>query len=436
MFPKQALSNIPRYRHLSVVGIALLLGACATREPANRSVAVGAPAEPVTAAAEPLPQTTTEAAVAAAAGRDPTAAPAAVATELPALNPDAPAEYVVKRGDTLWDISALFLRDPWRWPEIWRANPQIENPDLIYPGDLLSLVPGAAGGAPELRLTRRGGAGGAGAAGRGDTLRLAPLLRDSEGEGPIATIPYSAVAAFLERPSILSREAIRRAPRVIGFVDGHMAGGGGSQAYVRRLGRVEQGQRYNVVHVGEEIRDPDTNAVLGYQGIYTATAIVEQSGDPSRVLLADAARETLPGDRLVDSERNIPLNFVPRAPSRPIEGRIVSVVDGVELIGQYQVVAINRGKKHGLEPGDALGVFYRGEEIHDRFKRLDWAAFTTNYSKVRLPDERSATVLVFAVHNRVSYALVVESSQVINRGDFVAHPLYGHKDAGMRDFVR
>ncbi len=103
--------------------------------------------------------------------------------------------------------------------------------------------------------------------------------------------------------------------------------------------------------------------------------------------------------------------------------------------GKYQVVALNRGKKHGLAPGNALGVFYRGEEVHDRYDRLDWTRFTANYDKVRLPDERSATVLVFQVYDRMSYALVVESSQVIRRGDFVANPLYGHRDGGATAWV-
>lgn len=429
MFPKQALSGIPRYPHLAVAGLGLLLCACATPAPTGRSAAVEAPAGPAAASAEALPQTTTEAAV-AAAGRGGPAAPGAAAVEPPVLNPDAPAEYVVKRGDTLWDISALFLRDPWRWPEIWRANPQIENPDLIYPGDLLGLVPGTDGAAPELRLTRRGdaaaaaGGGGGGGGGRDGALRLAPLLRDSEAGGAIATIPYSAVAAFLERPSILTRDAIRRAPRVVGFVDGHMAGGGGSQAYVRKLDRSEAGQRYNVVHIGEEIRDPDNNSLLGYQGIYTATAIVEQTGDPSRVLLADPSRETLPGDRLVDSERNIPLNFVPRAPSRRIEGRIVSVVDGVELIGQYKVVAINRGRRHGVEPGHVLTIEEGGETLRDRTRRSKGGVgASSGFTRpIELPARQNGTLLVFRSFDRMSYGLIISITRPVRLADVVRSP--------------
>ncbi len=427
MFPKQALSVIPPHRTLAVTAVALLLSACATPAPVQRTTAPPATAPAAGAATERLPQTTTEAAVAATGpGGARRQGSAGQAAEPPALNPDAPAEYVVKRGDTLWDISALFLRDPWRWPEIWRANPQIENPDLIYPGDLLSLVPGADGGAPELRLTRRGttGGGAGGGAGGEPALRLDPLLRESEADGAIATIPYSAVAAFLERPSVLSKEAIRNAPRVVGFVGGHMAGGGGMQAYVRGIDRAESGQRYNVVHIGDEIRDPETNAVLGYQGIYTATAIVEEAGKAARVLLADTARETLAGDRLVENERDIPLNFVPRAPSRRVEGRIISVVDGVELIGQYKVVAINRGRRHGVEPGHVLAIEEAGESLSDRTRRsAGGIGPSRGFARtLDVPPQRNGTLLVFRSFDRMSYGLIVAITNPVRLSNAVRSP--------------
>jgi hypothetical protein len=428
MFPKQALSVIPPHRPLALTAVALLLSACATSAPVQRPTASPDPAPSAGAVAEAVPQTTTEAAVAAAGSGGARTAPSAGQPVEPlALNPDAPAEYVVKRGDTLWDISALFLRDPWRWPEIWRANPQIENPDLIYPGDLLSLVPGADGGAPELRLTRRGEAGGSAAAGRdggAGTLRLDPLLRESAADGAIATIPYSAVAAFLERPSILSSEMIRNAPRIVGFADGHMAGGSGMHAYVRGLEDADPGQRYNIVHVGDEIRDPETNAVLGFQGIYTATAIVEDAGKATRVLLADTARETLAGDRLVENERDIPLNFIPRAPSRRIEGRIVSVVDGVELIGQYRVVAINRGRRHGVEPGHVLAIEEAAESLRDRTRRSAGGVGPSRVfaATVDVPPQRTGTLLVFRSFDRMSYGLIVAITRPVRLSNVVRSP--------------
>ena len=153
--------------------------------------------------------------------------------------------------------------------------------------------------------------------------------------------------------------------------------------------------------------------------------------------VVEVGREILQGDKVFPVQADVGADFVPSPPSNEaILGQIIAVVDGVHVAGKYQVVAINRGKKHGLAPGNALGVFYRGELIRDRFDRESWSAFTANYEKVRLPDERSATILLFTVKDRMSYGLVVQSSQVINRGDFVAHPQYGHKEGGSTDFTR
>jgi hypothetical protein len=159
--------------------------------------------------------------------------------------------------------------------------------------------------------------------------------------------------------------------------------------------------------------------------------------DLTHLRIVESGREILQGDKLFPAQVDIGEDFKFSAPKNEgVLGQVIAVVDGVYVAGKYQVVAINRGSQHGLEPGNVLGVFYRGEEVRDRFGRLDWSSFTANYNRVRLPDERSASVLVFSVHDRVSYALVVESSQVIRRGDFVAHPRYGHRDAGSRDFIR
>jgi hypothetical protein len=391
----------------------LLLGGCAgfgdRDTPSGAPVAAARSASTEGAAIEPEP-TATEAAVT----RYPEGAP--VETPPPVLdrsvvNPGAPMSYTVKRGDTLWDISTMFLRDPWLWPEIWQVNPQVQNPHLIYPGDVLTLTFGADG-RPAISLARGGGA------------RLDPRLRSSELDGAIATIPYSAIAAFLERPSLLTREQIREAPRVLAFRDKHMIGGSGMEAYVRGLERGQVNQRFNVVHVGEEIRDPDDGDLLGYQGIYTATAVVVSPGEPAKAALTDSARETLEGDRLLGTDAEVPLNFVPRAPDQDVRGQIISVVDGVQLIGQYKIVAINRGAKHGLEPGHVLAIEEAGDSVHDRTRRNSGGvkpsrSFT---SKVRLPNERSGTMLVFRVFDRMSYALIVGASNPIRIADVVRKP--------------
>jgi hypothetical protein len=151
----------------------------------------------------------------------------------------------------------------------------------------------------------------------------------------------------------------------------------------------------------------------------------------------ETGREVMQGDKLFPAQADIGADFVPSAPSNEaILGQIIAIVDGVYVAGKYQVVAINRGKKHGLVPGNALGVFYRGELLRDRYDRQSWSAYTANYDKVRLPDERSATILLFTVKDRISYGLVVQSSQIIRKGDFVAHPKYGHKEGGSTNFSR
>lgn len=347
--------------------------------------------------------TATEAAAAAAerVDEEPAPAPRSPASEL--LQPDAPKTYTVQRGDTLWDIASTFLRDPWYWPEVWYINPQVENPHLIYPGDVLALAFGADG-QPQIRLERGGPA------------RLNPRLRSSPLEGPIHTIPYTAIAAFLARPSVLSADEARRAPHVVAFRDDHMIGGTGHEVYIRNLEDAAQNARYSVIHVGEPLRDPDDGDVLGYEGTYTATAMVTRPGDPAKALLLDTARETLAGDRLFSTDTEVPLNFVPRAPDKPVDGRIISVVDGMELIGTYQIVVINRGKRHGVDAGHVLAVDQAGEIVRDRYSGLLGTA------RVRLPDERAGTVLIFRSYDRLAYGLVVGASHPMRVADRVRNP--------------
>ncbi|MCS6948422.1 MAG: LysM peptidoglycan-binding domain-containing protein, partial [Steroidobacteraceae bacterium] len=197
--------------------------------------------------------TATEAAVAA----QPEDAPPPVVTR-DAVSPTAPLSYTVKPGDTLWDIANLFLRDPWLWPEIWQVNPQVQNPHLIYPGDVLALAYGADG-SPRIYLQQGGAA------------RLEPRLRSAALDGAIATIPYAAIAAFLGRPTVLAKEQVSKAPRVLAFREGRMIGGTGYEAYVRDLTNRQLGQRYSIFRIGDPIVGPEDGATLGYMGIYAAT---------------------------------------------------------------------------------------------------------------------------------------------------------------------
>jgi hypothetical protein len=352
----------------------------------------------------------------------------------------APERYVVKRGDTLWDISAMYLRDPWYWPEIWHVNPSIANPHLIFPGDVLYFS--YVDGKPRVSLER------------GTAVTLSPRVRSEPLDGAIRAIPYEVLMNFVGRPGLLTRDEIRQAPYVVGMRDRHIVGSSENEIYGRGLDNPAPGSRFNVINVGEAVRDPDDGDLLGYMTHFAGVGeVIQSSGavvpgkdsifkmqreeELAHMQVIETKREILQGDRLFPALVDLGDDFVISAPAdKSILGQVIAIVDGVHVAGRYQVVAINRGKRHGLVPGNALGVFYRGELIRDRFDRQDWMAFTANYDRVRLPDERSASVLVFKVYDRMSFALIVESSQVIQRGDFIAHPSFGHRDAGTADFIR
>ncbi len=382
-------------------------------EAATPAAAPGAPANAdvtATEAAISHADTADSASASAAASSSSSESSGEPALTRASINPGAPLRYTVKRGDTLWGISTMYLRDPWLWPEIWYDNPQIPNPHRIYPGDVLVLAYGADG-RPQIHVER------------GDVVRLEPRLRSTPLDGAIPTIPYSAIAAFLSRPSILSAREVARAPHVVAFRDEHQAAGSGNEAYVRGLD-APVGARFTVIHVGEKLRDPDNGRVLGYEGLYTATAVVERPGDPAKVALLDSERETLRGDVLFADTRSTPLNFVPRAPAQPVRGRIVSVIDNVHLIGQYNIVAINRGTRHGVDAGTVLAVDQAGEVVPDRGPASydSWGRSDSFAHHVRLPEERAGTVLVFKAFDRMSYALVVGASEQMQIADIVRNP--------------
>ena len=404
-----------------LLSLCVALSGCAHHHAAE-SPAAAAPAastaipEPA-ASASPAPEQMT--ATEAALSNSPAPAPSAAAagsgdTATPVANPTAPMHYTVKRGDTLWGIASMYLKDPWLWPEVWIINPQVPNPHLIYPGDKLALAYGA-GGRMEVRLEEAG------------VARLDPRLRSDPLASAIPTIPYSAIAAFLSRPTLLSDEEIRRAPYVLAFRDMHQVAGSYNEVYVRKLQATEN-SRFAVMHIATPLVDPDDGKVLGYEGIYTATALVKRPGEPAKAVLIDPARETLAGDRLVSSDNDVPINFTPAAPTTDIHGRIIDVVGGTDLVGQFYVVAINRGKHHGIEPGNVLAVDKEGDVVRDLYTNgrslmNTTTGFSTAFApKVKLPDERAGTLLVFKVYDRMSYGLIVGASNTIHVGAPVHNP--------------
>lgn len=321
-----------------------------------------------------------------------------------------PNEYTVKDGDTLWDIASVFLRDPWYWPEVWYVNPQVENPHLIYPGDILSLV-SIEGRERIINMPV-------------SAYRLSPQARVTPLDEAIASIPYEQISAFLARGIVLEKDQAEALPYILSVRGDHMVGAAGNDLYVRGGEPATLGTRYSVVHIGEKLVDPDDGNVIGYHGIYIGEGSLSRGGDPSTVAMSKTNREALAGDRLLPESVDIPLNFFPRAPEIAVDGRIISVAGGVTQIGQYQVIAMNRGARNGLAPGDVLTVFQAGGEVRDRF--ADGSLLGTgNWSggeKVTLPDEKAGTIMVFKVYDRISYGLVMEATHAIHLYDAVRNP--------------
>lgn len=277
--------------------------------------------------------------------------------EVIALNPDVQAEYVVKRGDTLWDISAYYLQHPWQWPELWQVNPQIENPHLIYPGDVLVLT--WVNGRPVLGL-------------RQDSLnrRMSPRARRSPLDDAIPPIPLEAIAAFLQGPRLVERDEWEAAPYVLAFADDRLLGSLNDVTYARNL--ADDSERFwQVLHRGQTILDPETDKVLGYEGIPVGALRLFTFDDPAEGMLIDVTREVLRGDRLfLEGAPPLPGTFSPAPPEGDIDARIAAIYDESTQAGQFQIVAINRGSEHGLVPGHVLTLEKKGEKVTDPTKSM------------------------------------------------------------------
>ncbi len=314
------------------------------------------------------------------------------------LNADRPDEYVVKAGDTLWDIAATFLRDPWYWPEIWYLNPDIENPHLIYPGDVLALV--SIDGEPRITTVR------------GSSYRLSPEARITPLDEAVPSVPYDSVAAFLSSGVIVEKSELDDLPYLLATRGDHLIAAAGNEVYVRGT-TAGPGTRFNLVNIGDPLIDPDDNDLVGYQGNLIGEGTLRRGGDPATLMLVKSNREAKQGDVLVPVSVEVPLNFYPKSPAGDVDGQIIAVVDGVTQIGQYQVVVLNRGLDHGLAIGDVLTVFQKGEVVRDHVAG----------GSVKLPDEQAGTVMVFKVYDRIGYGLVMEATQAIHIHDFVRNPI-------------
>jgi len=334
------------------------------------------------------------------------------------LNPDHPTRYIVKRGDTLWDISAQFLVEPWRWPEIWQTNPQVANPHLIYPGDELALF--YRDGQPVVQITRRGDADGVVRRQTGPrTVKLSPSVRVMEGKDAVPTIPIDAIRPFLDRPRVLRAGEFEAAPYIVSPGRESLVASLGQQVFVRGL-KPGDGARFGVYRRGETYRNPkDPKDILGYEAIHVADAVVEKPGDPATVFLLTSTREVRAGDRLFPvTNDQVVSNFMPRAPKFDVNGQIISVVDGVTQIGENDIVVLDMGTRDGIEEGLVLGIFQSGSEVEDVWAEKD----RLDKIFVKLPELRAGTIMVFRPFDRVSYALVMQATRAMHLLDAVKNP--------------
>lgn len=328
----------------------------------------------------------------------------AVFADTLALNPDHPQRYVVVKGDTLWDISSKFLRDPWRWPEIWHINPEIKNPHLIYPGDIITLA--YRDGKAVLELTR----------GR-PTIKLSPSARTSRLDSAISTIPASAIAQFLKRPRILTEAEVDKAGYISYAEEDHLISGEGGKIYVADL-QQDDNKDFSIYRIGHAYRNPDDkHDILGYEAIHVSDAQLTRAGEPVTLRIVESYRETLLGDKVMASdEKSIDNSFTPRAPDNATNGQIISILDGISRAGQYQTVVINLGKMDGMEPGHVLAVHKKGARV------TDIRSGNFFQPKIQLPDERAGLLMVVNAFERASYALVMSAVKDIRIGDPVTKP--------------
>jgi hypothetical protein len=329
---------------------------------------------------------------------------------LSALAANAPDTYTVKRGDTLWDISSLFLTSPWRWPELWGMNKeQVANPHLIYPGQTLRLV--KADGRARLEIADA-------ASGRpGDVVRLSPRARDTAGDrDAIPSIPNRVIEPFLVRPTILSPAELEKYPRIIATQEQRVFLGRGDTAYARGV-TDEKVERYNVFRPARPLFDPDDvdrKSPIAYEAFYLGTAQVAKGGEVTTLQIRESTEEIGVGDRLIPVVRQQVISYVPRRPDKPIDGRLVSIYSGLNETGTQSVVTLNRGARHGLDVGHVLTLLDTGATVLDRTsERREY---------VKLPDERIGEMFVFRVFDEISYALVFRVTRPVRVGDRFVQP--------------
>jgi LysM domain len=345
--------------------------------------------------------------------------PALAYSDTLTIKDNAPDRYVVVKGDTLWDISAKFFKDPWKWPEIWDLNKEsIKNPHWIYPGDMvlldrnaktLKVISGmqAASGvvAPPTEKT-------AGQEENENVEKLSPQVRVVESShNAIASIPLADIEPFLKRPLIIEERELDKAPVIISGYEGRKLLSNDDIAYVKGLPS-DKGLTWQVYRPGKPLTDPESGKLLGYEAVYLGNAHVEKFGDISTLRIYGAKEEIYAGDHLVQVASGFPDNFIPRAPDTEISAHIISIVNGITMAGQKAVVVINKGKRDGVQSGHVLALYRKGAMVKD----------VSSQSYDQLPNTRYGLLFVFRTFENVSYALVMETRLPVELSDIAKTP--------------
>lgn len=373
----------------------------------------------------------------------------AIAATAGDLKDTAPDQYTVVPGDTLWGISGRFLKEPWRWPELWKMNQdQIRNPHLIYPGEVLVLD--RTGG--EVRLRVRGGEGSAGSAPGLETVKLSPRVRvESLAERAIPSISPAVIDPFLSKPLVVGETELDAAPSIVATQESRVALGTGGTAYAEGITKA-QGDRWQVVRRGDALIDPETGNKLGYLGIYVGEVRVLRHGELSLIEVTKAVEEVYRGDRLLPTVKEKPVfSYVPHSPLVPIRARILSTYPSLYETGPRSVVTLSKGSDDGVRVGTVLAILrsprdsrfairtsplygksglggsgpheYRGTDLTPRDAPLYSRAEALNEDVLaRLPDERYGLLMVFRTFDRASFALVMEASRPVALNDIAANP--------------
>ena len=344
------------------------------------------------------------------------------------IRDDAPDRHIVVKGDTLWDISGKFFKDPWKWPHIWGLNREsIKNPHWIHPGDIIFLdrangtlhigqtvptSPPAVTG-----TTEAGPAGPEAVTARVDDgiTRLTPKIRSIQSDHDIIpTIPARMIAPFLSRPLVIEEDELENAPTMIGAREGRVILGTGDIGFAKNLPS-DKGDKWYIYRPGKVFTDPDTDEFLGVEAVFLGNGEVSKFADVSTVAITSSIQEIYAGDRLVPPSADEVATYLPRAPWDDISAQVISVYGGVRQAGQNVVITLNKGARDGLEIGHVLALYRKGEEVKvESTSLLSWDKTYT------LPDERYGLVFVFRVFEKVSYALVMQTKlpvQLLDRAN-------------------